>query len=639
MVSKQPKKKETQAPPPRFAANIAGRLLLVGIAIGIPGYLFLGAVFAAGQLSSGKLLPHTYIGAFNVSGKTFDQARESLQTKVDEIAVTGIALTFQGEQFTIETTLTDEANPEIAYPLVTYDVDTTMDALLSEQTALSPLDRGLRLLFSDIMAPVVTIDNETLLKVLEKELSPYETPAQNAGIVFSGETPSLKTEQSGMAFDYASITDDVVAQFALLIPPTREVSLVQDEPDIRMADVEDLLPSVQTIAEGGPYALSFEGTEWKLEGDMVRLALAFYRREGEGDQATNGDGTVLGTQQEVAVGVAGEPIETWLDGIAVEISRPAQEAKFEMQNGRVTVFQPSKNGVVLNVEKTLAALNAALAEGSATVEIAVDETAPEIKTDEVNTLGITELVGMGKTNFAGSPKNRRFNIGLAAQKLNGILIAPGETFSLVKALSPIDKANGYLPELVIKGNRTIPEVGGGLCQIGTTFFRLVLDSGLPIVERKNHSYRVSYYEPPVGMDATIYDPKPDFRFTNDFTTNLLLQTNIDGDNLIFEFYGTEDGRTATSSVPKIYNVVRPGPTKIIETTDLAPGARKCIEKAHNGSDADFTYSVTYPDGTVKNEVFKSHYKAWPEVCLVGVTEKSPDTQDTELENVKAELAD
>ncbi|MFH1235713.1 MAG: VanW family protein [Parcubacteria group bacterium] len=639
MAPKQPKKKENPIPPTRFAANIAGKLLVIGVAVGIPGYIFLSALFAADQLSLGKLLPHTYIGAFDVSGKTYDAAREALQARVDEIALTGMTLAFQGEQFTVETTLTDEANPEIAYPLVTYDVDATMDEVLSEQAVLSPLDRGLRLLFSDITAPVVTIDNETLMGVLEKELGSYETPAQNASVVFSGETPTLKAEQSGMAFEYGNIVNDIVAQFALLIPPAREVSLVQDEPDIRMADVQDLLPSVQTIVASGPYVLSFEGSEWKLESDVMRSALAFYRREGEGDQATSGDGTVLGTQQEVAIGVAGESIETWLDAIAAEISRPAQEAKFEMQNGRVTVFQPSKNGVALNMEKTLAALNGALAGGGATVEIAVNETAPEIKTDEVNTLGITELVGMGKTNFAGSPKNRRFNIGLAAEKLNGILIAPGETFSLVKALSPIDKANGYLPELVIKGNRTIPEVGGGLCQIGTTFFRLVLDSGLPVVERKNHSYRVSYYEPPVGMDATIYDPKPDFRFTNDFTTNLLLQTYVDGDNLIFEFYGTKDGRSASSSAPKIYNVVRPGPTKIIETTDLAPGARKCIEKAHNGSDADFTYSVTYPDGTVRSEVFKSHYKAWPEVCLVGVVEKSPDTQDTELENVKTELAD
>ncbi|HLD00060.1 MAG TPA: VanW family protein, partial [Patescibacteria group bacterium] len=138
-----------------------------------------------------------------------------------------------------------------------------------------------------------------------------------------------------------------------------------------------------------------------------------------------------------------------------------------------------------------------------------------------------------------------------------------------------------------------------------------------VVERRNHSYRVSYYEPPVGMDATIYEPKPDFRFSNDYTSPLLLQARIEGNNLIFEFYGTKDDRVAGTTTPRVFNVVRPGPKKIIETDTLPPGQTKCIEKPHNGSDAEFTYTVTYPNGETKKETFKSHYKPWQEVCLVG----------------------
>ncbi len=134
------------------------------------------------------------------------------------------------------------------------------------------------------------------------------------------------------------------------------------------------------------------------------------------------------------------------------------------------------------------------------------------------------------------------------------------------------------------------------------------------------------------MDATIYDPKPDFRFTNDFSSHLLLQTRVQGDDITFEFYGTKDGREASTTTPRVYNVVKPGPTKIVETTDLKPGERKCIEKPHNGSDAEFSYTVKYADGRTEVEKFTSHYRPWQEVCLVGVAEKSPDTEDTELDN-------
>jgi vancomycin resistance protein YoaR len=171
-------------------------------------------------------------------------------------------------------------------------------------------------------------------------------------------------------------------------------------------------------------------------------------------------------------------------------------------------------------------------------------------------------------------------------------------------------------------------LGGGLCQIGTTAFRGVLASGLPITQRRNHSYRVRYYEP-VGTDATIYDPAPDFRFLNDTPHHILIHAYTAGDEVIYEFWGTEDGRSAiykgveevtdvADLKPRVYNVSAPPPTKLIETLDLPPGQKKCTESAHAGADAAFTYLVTYPDGTVKEETFTSHYRPWQAVCLVGV---------------------
>jgi len=244
-------------------------------------------------------------------------------------------------------------------------------------------------------------------------------------------------------------------------------------------------------------------------------------------------------------------------------------------------------------------------------------------------LGIEEIIGTGHSNFSGSSANRRHNIKVGASKISGLIIKPGEEFSLLKALGETDATAGYLPELVIKGNKTTLEYGGGLCQIATTMFRTALASGLPITERRNHSYRVSYYEP-AGTDATIYIPNPDLKFKNDTGNNILIQTRFEGTNdIYFDFWGKSDGRVVTSTYPVIYNIVKPAPTKIIETTELPVGQKKCTESAHAGAEAYFDYTVIYNAGTEnENKVetrFSSKYVPWQAVCLVGVEKLSEAT--------------
>ena len=108
---------------------------------------------------------------------------------------------------------------------------------------------------------------------------------------------------------------------------------------------------------------------------------------------------------------------------------------------------------------------------------------------------IKDLVGTARTNFTGSSADRRHNIENGIGKLTGILIAPGEEFSAVAAIGTTSVEEGFVAEYVIKDDKSIKELGGGLCQVATTLFRAVLNTGLPVTERTNHSYVVSYYGP------------------------------------------------------------------------------------------------------------------------------------------------
>ncbi len=114
--------------------------------------------------------------------------------------------------------------------------------------------------------------------------------------------------------------------------------------------------------------------------------------------------------------------------------------------------------------------------------------------------------------------------------------------------------------LVIKNNKTVPEYGGGVCQVSTTMFRAAVYSGLEITERKSHAYPVKYYNPQ-GFDATVYLPSPDLKFKNNTGNWILIQAKIKDNNLTFEFYGKDDGRKVIVKGPYQYDFQEDGSMK------------------------------------------------------------------------------
>ena len=209
-----------------------------------------------------------------------------------------------------------------------------------------------------------------------------------------------------------------------------------------------------------------------------------------------------------------------------------------------------------------------------------------------------------------------------------MLIKPNEDFSLINALRPFTIADGYLTELVIKGDEIKPEVAGGLCQVGTTMFRAAMNSGLKITQRRNHSLVVDYYNDlsngNPGTDATIYDPNPDFRFLNDTGNYILLTTemNTKTSDLYIYFWGTSDGRKASYSAPVVSRWIPAGADKVIETTSLDLGVREC-QLRHNGAEASFTYTRILADGKKEDVVYNSYYRPLPKICLVGIKSAEP----------------
>jgi len=322
-------------------------------------------------------------------------------------------------------------------------------------------------------------------------------------------------------------------------------------------------------------------------------------------------------------------IQNYIFKLAEKINRPFQNSVFLVNNGKVEVFIPSKDGIVVDEKELENQLKIILTrieteteeENEYVIKIPVTVISAKIKNEDVNNLGIKTLLGKGVSYFRGSIPNRVYNINHASSKFKGILVAPGETFSFNSVLGDVSALTGYKSAYVIKEGKTVLGDGGGVCQVSTTLFRAVLKSGLPVVERRAHSYRVGYYEQGsfVGLDATIYHPTTDLKFTNNTPAHILIQSEIDIPNstLIFEIYGTSDNRIATTTKPIITSSIAPPEDLYIDEPTLPAGKIQQIEHKAWGAKVKFDYLVKRGEEILTKDTFYSNYRPWQAVFLKG----------------------
>ncbi|MSR87337.1 hypothetical protein EXS70_04175 [Candidatus Peribacteria bacterium] len=311
--------------------------------------------------------------------------------------------------------------------------------------------------------------------------------------------------------------------------------------------------------------------------------------------------------------------------VGTALRRPAGNVTISRTGTGLIVFDGvGLPGRDVDTDATARLTVAALEQNLTEIELPVTETQPEIHVNDekLRAAGITEVVTVGESDFSRSPVNRRHNIAVGLNRFNGHYIEPGAVFSFTTILGKVDGTTGYRKELVIKGDRTEPDYGGGLCQISTTAYRGVWEYGLPILKRKNHSYTVSHYFPP-GTDATVYPGSVDMVFQNDMRSALLLQTYKEGDLAFFIYYGTKDGRSTELLGPFISNRRLPPPDKTEFTTDLAPGERKKLNERVPGLHALWYRFVTSANGEVHRETIFSIYEARSLFTAIGVAALPP----------------
>ena len=440
------------------------------------------------------------------------------------------------------------------------------------------------------------------------------TPLRNASLKLSDD---LRVEvipgQMGREVDEEATRKALVERISAMTGG--EVPLAIQESQPLLMDVSAAQAQVERIVSGPVTLNGPDGGSWTIEPKTLAEWLILRPVSGTDGQ--------FGLEVSLDPGQAGRLAQE----VAGQVDRPPQNAQFRFDDasgGLVTVAD-SVTGRTLDVTATLTVIEAAAAgdnPSGRTAGLPVLDVRPEIATEDGPNLGIVELIGEGVTSYAGSSAAREQNIAVGTAQFDGLLIEPGETFSFNDYLGEVTKEKGYEEGIIIWGNTTKADVGGGLCQVSSTAFRAAFWAGLPIVERTPHSFRVSYYEPPKGLDATIYSPYVDLKWSNDTGRYILIQTYVDRDanKVTFRYYGTNPGRTVEMEGPIEANPVPHGPAVYRDDPTLPKGEKKQIEWAKDGLDVT-VYRIIKQNGVeVRRDTFFSRYLPWQAVYLVGTKE-------------------
>jgi vancomycin resistance protein YoaR len=579
-------------------------IIVVLVGTGLIAFIYL--IYSL--LFLGRVYPNIRVGAVEFGGLTPDQARTRLETTINEKLADPIRLTYQDQTFTL-------TSDEVGWQA---DLDASIASIYGvgrTQGFIINLINQLKAPFVIQARPLVaTYGSEALSQKIADIVDGIGERATDANAEFINDKLVVAGEKAGQRVDGADLSAQILSQWQTL--SVSEIRLVTSfaEPGIILGDETALRSSADGLGQS-KLIISWLGKSRTLSGKEIRTLIGFIGRPPKPEEKT--------TKQILTAQFTPDQVKTFLTNLGTDINQPAQDPKLVITNGALQVAEPAKDGQVIDLDASTQAILSALTTSQSTVQLVWKTEHPLISENNLAELGITTRIGYGETSFAGSPQNRRHNIANGVAFLQSALIKPGEEFSTIKSLGPIDQTTGYLPELVIKENETTPEFGGGLCQVSTTLFRAVLNAGLKVTARQNHSYRVSYYEPPVGLDATIYFPKPDLKFLNDTPAHILVQGRVEGNKVIFELWGTSDGRSSVISAPSVSNLKDPPDPIYTETDTLAKGEVKQTDKPHQGATAVITYSVTRNGQVINNQTFKSIYKAWPARFLVGTHEDPP----------------
>ncbi|GAA1153190.1 VanW family protein [Ornithinicoccus hortensis] len=540
------------------------------------------AYFGIAQYFGNRIPNGTTVHGVDIGNITPEDARETVTAKLEDLATDPVVVEIDGEQISL-----DPATAGLGL-----DVDATLEGIAG--VSYDP-----RVLWSRVtdsgreLELVDTVDRAQLEDAVAEHADAFGQEAKEGSVALKLGTVDVKEPVEGRSLDVAGTADAVEAGW----PDTREVegswepvlpALSAEEIDRFVSEeAEPALDSSIVIKVGSKYDAAITPNQ------LSRLLTVEESEDHTLSLVLDEEGTV-----EVARGALGKAEKT------------PQNASVRLgSNGKPQLIKADK-GRVLDSEELLTKVNRALFEdGSRWIRVGTTPVDPKITDEDAAKWTIDEKMGEFRSQFPTTPGNedRTENIRVGLGHVNGTVVMPGDQFSLGDALSPITEDAGYVKAGVISDGRLVEGLGGGLSQVSTTVLNTAWESGVQLDEFTPHSYYISRY--PEGREATISVPVIDNKWTNDTDSPIIVQTRIEGDEIVMRFWGDRQYTVQTHTSGRS-NVVQPG-----RKTDDSPN---CLYQSPQvGFDVTVTRVLLRGGDEVDRRSYTTHYNASDEVVCTG----------------------
>lgn len=486
------------------------------LAVGFPVVVLASLYIADLTFTSGKVPRGVTAAGVPLGGLTPDAADQRLQSVVAPRAAQPIAVTMA--------TVQAEVDPR----RIGLTVDSRATVEQADTQPLNPVTRLMSFFVDTPIGVVTAVDEQALTATLEDlGATVAEDPVEGSVEFVDGE-PVSSDPQNGRRLNVAAAAGVLVRDWALDEP--LDLPMVALAPSTTDADVATAMDGVAIPAVSGPVRVDGDNdTRALLSEDVIAAALTFDTEDGRLSPVIDIDLLADALRPQLA---ASETPRRDAD-IDFAVTPPVKVAE---QTGRRVDYDATLADLVSVLSST---------ENREITAVYVDEE-PALTVDELDELGPVEVIGEFQTSGFASSSGR--NIRRAAQQIDGIVVRPGETFSLNGATNPRNAAAGYVEAGIIEDGRPATGIGGGVSQMATTLFNAAYFAGMEDIEHHEHSYYISRY--PAGREATVFGDVLDVKFRNNGPTSVQIQTEWTSSSITARLVGIKRYEVTSEQSPR-----------------------------------------------------------------------------------------
>lgn len=580
----------------RALAPESGRGWLTAGAVVVALVLVFSAVEAIA--SNGRVHPGVYVGGVSVGGLSPAAAQAKLEVELAKRAATPVTITYGSDSWKARAA----------------DLGLRFD---SRQLATEAMgvgrskgffrDSGDRFAswFRPARLPAAAAVDQTKLDAFMDQIdSKVAIKPTNASISVAGTKFTLSPSAMGRALERDQFTGLLLPSFT---SDARTVAapVAPVQPTIPDSAAQGALATARAFVSA-PALITFGAKRWRVAPETLARWTAFRTLD-----ATASSSASSALQAYIS---SAEVSSALLPKVGA-VGAPPVNARFKTRNGIVTVI-PSKDGTGPDIAGLSVALTSALADpsGPRSAELRISRRHPALTTAAAQAMGVKERISTFTTTYDSGNAPRVNNIHLLGNAMDGKLVPPGAVFSFNGYIGERTAAKGYKEANAIVQGKLVPQLGGGICQVGTTMFNAVFFSGLPVIERQNHSFYISHY--PKGRDATVSWGGPDLKWKNETKNWILVSVSYSSSSITISLYGTSPGYDVSYATSPFSNI-RPFPTQFVKDPTVLSGVKFVTDKGENGMTCTVTRTVRKGGSDIRVDKFLSVYNPKIQVVTVG----------------------